>query len=281
MKDPGPVNVLVAYPYLKGRAVERFEKADPESFRLLVDSGAFTAFNAGTAIDVRDYIAFLRGLSFNPWRYFALDVIGNANGTKANYERMLDAGLRPIPVWTEGQSLDEFERLFETSDLVGIGGLVGAKGKGHGSTARWRVQEAMKRARGRKVHWLGYARASMIRANKPYSVDTSTWSAGTRYGNLKLYQGNGRFKVFLSPFVKSCTAAGSIYREPSVAESALLLGYGVRPEELLLPSFWGSRGRLHEITLRSYRRFMYECERNGTLLFIAAGDVDELQRVRL
>lgn len=267
MRRTTPLNLLIAYPYLRDRDLDWLGRQECGSFRLLVDSGAFTAHQQGSTIDVRDYIAFLKAMPFEPWRYFSLDVIGDPEATRSNHQRMLDAGLSPIPVWTTGQDLDELEALFETAEVVGFGGLVGSRGHGNQGNARWRVQQGMAKAKGRLTHWLGYACPPLMRSLRPYSVDTSSWRSGTRYGILRLYAGNGVWKDLHAPTRKGIGDA--VFRRPKESEARLLLSYGIRCEELLLPSFWRSSGRLHEITTRAYLRFMVECEANGTHLFFA------------
>ena len=77
------MNVLMAYPYLTPPAL-KFWRDNQDSIDMLVDSGAFTAWKSGNPIQLDDYCRFLDGLEMKPWRYFALDVIGDPAATEKN-----------------------------------------------------------------------------------------------------------------------------------------------------------------------------------------------------
>jgi len=180
------LNVLVAIPYLKGQFQEILFSR-PE-VRLLLDSGAFTAWKSKKAYPVDDYVRFVAELPVKPWRYFTLDKIGDPAGTWDNYQAIRKAGLSPIPIFTRGDDLAMLDRYYETSDVVGIGGLVGTRGnKGF-------VRGIMEHTKGRNVHWLGFTQRDFIGAYKPFSCDTSSCSAGYRFGFVDLYLGKGAFR---------------------------------------------------------------------------------------
>ena len=48
------INVLCAYPYMKKSYIKTLNKND-KNIRFLLDSGAFTAFNNGSHIDLNDF----------------------------------------------------------------------------------------------------------------------------------------------------------------------------------------------------------------------------------
>ena len=104
-----------------------------------------------------------------------------------NYEIMLKRGFNPIPIFTRGESLSVLEDFYKTSDVVGIGGLVGTqKNKGF-------VRGIMRHVGKRMVHWLGFTDIQFLKYFKPYMCDSSTWESGARYGTLRLYLGKGKF----------------------------------------------------------------------------------------
>lgn len=170
------LNLLVAYPYMKKDILEELKVT--RDLRLLIDSGAFTAWKAGSSINVDDYCTFLESLGSLPWRYFMLDVIGDPAATMKNYELMLKRGFKPIPIFTRGESVSVLEDYYKTSDVVGIGGLVGTRGnKGF-------VKGIMKHVGDRKVHWLGFSGLPFINAYRPYMCDSSSWASSVRFGSL-------------------------------------------------------------------------------------------------
>lgn len=178
------LNLLVAYPYFSGQVAVIKENADV--LRLLVDSGAFTAWKAGKPIELDDYCRFIEQLPVEPWRYFTLDVIGDPHGTMRNYETLLKRGFKPVPIFTRGEDPSVLEDYYKTSDVVGIGGLVGTAGN------RGFVRGIMRHVGNRKVHWLGFTAFEFVKAYRPYMCDSSSWTSGSRFGAFDLYMGRGR-----------------------------------------------------------------------------------------
>lgn len=91
-----------------------------------LDSGAFTASRSGKPIDLQAYIQFLKENKDQLAVYAALDVIGDAEASWVNYERMLEAGLKPLPAFHEGEPLEWLHKTAQTTDYIGLGGMVGA-----------------------------------------------------------------------------------------------------------------------------------------------------------
>jgi len=177
-------NILIAYPYWNDEAAKQATTAI-DHLRLVIDSGAFTAWKAGKPIALDDYCRFLEELPITPWRYFTLDVVGDAKGTLANYETMLKRGFKPVPIFTRGEDPSVLEDYYKTSDLVGVGGLVGTqKNKGF-------VNGIMKRIGTRRVHWLGFTNIDYLKHYRPYMCDSSGWNQAP-YGAIRVYMGGGR-----------------------------------------------------------------------------------------
>jgi hypothetical protein len=173
-RDLSKLNILVSYVYMTNRLCGLLLK-NQKDIRLLIDSGAFTAWKAGKRIRLNDYMNFLKKLPIKPWRYFTLDVIGDGEKTWDNYQRMLDEGFKPIPIFTRGEDFAMLDKYYETSDLVAVGGLVGTPGnKGY-------VKRIMQEIGDRKVHWLGFTHIKYIRYYQPYSVDSSQHCASVQF----------------------------------------------------------------------------------------------------
>ncbi len=247
------LNILMAYPYLKPGMLE-FLKNNQSDIRFLLDSGAFTAWRTGKLITLDDYCRFLDALPFKPWRYFMLDVVGNPDATLANYQTMLSRGFKPIPIFTRGEDPAILDEYYKTSDVVGIGGLVGThKNKGF-------VKAIMKRVNGRRVHWLGFCHPDFLIALKPYMADSTTWSNGHRYGAVPLYLGGGIFKqVRKEVFFKRS-------QKNTQAEAVQRMGFD--PDDLR------SGEKFKKVVLRigmaSWIRLGFDLyEKNGTNLFLA------------
>tara|TARA_R110002096_G_scaffold424274_1_gene632067 strand:+ start:611 stop:1504 length:894 start_codon:yes stop_codon:yes gene_type:complete len=183
------VNILVAFPYFSKAIIKLLDNTDPNIFRLIIDSGAFTAWNTNKPIIFNDYCKFLKNIPKN-WEYKAvqLDVFGNPEGTFINYNKMLDLGFKDImPVFTRGDTTQRLEQYYENTDYIMFGGIViGGKNKNY---IKWFHNVNKKR----KSHWLGFNNTEFIKYYKPESVDSSTWNNGQRFGRLDLYKGNGEF----------------------------------------------------------------------------------------
>lgn len=185
--DNKKLNVLVAFPYMKNKV--KLLRDNQEILRFVMDSGAFTAWKAKKEIDLDEYCRFIESLPFKPWKYFTLDVIGDPHRTVKNYETMLRRGFKPVPIFTRGESISVLEDYYKTSDVVGIGGLVGTpNNKGF-------VKGIMTHVKDRRVHWLGFTSMPFIKYYKPYMCDSSSWNSGFQYGQINFYLGGGKTTV--------------------------------------------------------------------------------------
>jgi hypothetical protein len=226
--------------------------------RWVLDSGAFTAWKAGKPIALDDYCRFLETLPVQPWRYFTLDVIGDPHASLKNYETMLARGFTPVPIFTRGESLDMLDEYYKTSDLVGVGGLVGTNGnKGF-------VNGVMKRIAGRKVHLLGFTNLEYISVYRPYMCDSSSWASAMQYASIKLYAHGKVVAVSKKDFVKP----------PSPRILALFAEMGLEARALARKEQWVNTGRgenmIEKVAFRSFTRHQLEVRQHlGTHLFMA------------
>lgn len=252
------LNLLVAYPYMRKREID-FIKREKDSVRLLIDSGAFTAWKSGKPIELDDYCTFIEKLPVTPWRYFMLDVVGDPKATFENYNIMLKRGLKPIPVFTRGEDISMLEEYYKTSDVVGIGGLVATQGN------RGFVKGIMQHVGKRKVHWLGFTSLPYIRAFKPYMVDSSGWEAAARFGQADLYLSEGR-----TTKLSRNTAATDVksFRVRQALDQA-----GIIPTQLLDRKFWhGGHSGARKLSALSVVALSDHCRKEfNTQYFVSGG----------
>lgn len=230
-----------------------------ESVRFLLDSGAFTAWKSGKQIDLDSYCRFIESLPFKPWRYFNLDVIGDAHASFINYEKMLSRGLKPIPIFTRGEDIKMLDKYYETSDVVGIGGLVGTPGnKGF-------VKGIMSKVGDRKVHWLGFNPQAFIAHYKPYMCDSSSWSSAVRFASCKLYDKNGSWHHVTKK---------SFMTKPADVILSILNKYQIDPKRLSKSAEWKNSGKgsyaLEELTYKSWTRYQLDLKSNLDVNFFLA-----------
>lgn len=119
--------------------MERIKSKKPK-IKMMLDSGAFSAWKRGTTIDVNDYIAYIKKNQHLLYSYVNLDVIPGVPGRKAtqaevesaakasykNLKLMHKAGLSPIPVFHYGEDFKWLQQLLDDEEsYIGLGGLVG------------------------------------------------------------------------------------------------------------------------------------------------------------
>jgi len=257
------INLLMAYPYIKPEIIPFIHKRQKD-FRFLIDSGAFTAWKSGKPIQLDDYCRFIEGLPFEPFKYFTLDVIGDPEASFKNYQIMLDRGFTPIPIFTRGEDLSMVDEYYKTSDVLGIGGLVGTrKNKGF-------VKGIMQKIGKRKVHWLGFTNKTFISYYKPYMCDCSSWSYVMRWGYMLVYDMKGGFKtIYRKDFKKKLSK--EIFD--------LISNLGVDPNDLRDDRAWEKEGSLAGMVgARGYYLKTLQCEKMfNTKMFLACATLGQLE----
>lgn len=252
------LNVLVAYPYCKPGLLEVLQRFPADQLRLILDSGAFTAWNSGAPIQLDDYCKFLESLPLKPWRYFALDVIGDPDNTMKNFNKMVERGFCPVPIYTPGEDTSAIEHFYKFSDVVAFGGINGFRGhklKGY-------VNGVMKIANGRKVHLLGFTNFRFLKAYRPYMCDSSTWEMGARFARLTMYMGQGKVIILHKSDFKN---------KPSKELLNRIKFYGLDPYELAKNANWGGGLSINRtLCARTNVALSVDIERNlGTKMFLA------------
>ncbi len=182
--------VLISYAFARDDLAFFRRFVEHPKVEVLLDSGAFTALNAGQAIELDDYMQFLAEWAPRLSGYLALDVLGDPAATDRNLRIMIEQGLEPIPVHVRGDTGERMDELFERSRWVALGGL---RRPHVGWCDRSYIKQKMIWAAGRRVHWLGYTRRDMVLGFKPYSIDCSNWAAGSRWGDMHFYYGDLRW----------------------------------------------------------------------------------------
>lgn len=169
--------------------------------KVMLDSGAFSAWTRGETLDLGDYINFLKRYQFDVDTYINLDVIPGKRGiapttrevdyaaqaSLENYEAMLAAGLKPIPVFHYGENFRWLEKLMMLgADYICLGGTVGLKTP----LKRKFLDDCftmLTNARGEplvRVHGLGVTEAQFVMRYPWHSVDSTSWMIAPIYGNI-------------------------------------------------------------------------------------------------
>lgn len=125
--EGGAKNYLISYWYdMKGKTIRKLREQIPDA-SIMLDSGAYTAYQRKKVIDVNEYIKFVNEHMDVVDYYVALDVIRDGPASYDNYLKMKDAGLKPMPVHHLGDDIEYLKKYCKDSDYVGIGGATRLK----------------------------------------------------------------------------------------------------------------------------------------------------------
>ncbi len=174
-------------------ADEWTEELIPELKRFLLDSGAFTFFSAGKKTDwnkyLDKYVDFIN--RNNVKNFFELDIdciIGYKAVLRLRERLEYKTGRKCIPVWHKSRGREEFLKMCDEYDYVALGGIVSKEIK-HDEYKYfpWFINEAHKR--NAKIHALGFTNLKGIEKYHFDSVDSTSWTAGSRFGAVYKFDG--------------------------------------------------------------------------------------------
>lgn len=192
------LRILLSYWYYKDADLDKlFAKYFTEPYpNVFADSGGFSAMSQNAEINIDEYAAWVKRYKHLFSVYANLDVIGNAEHTLKNQTILEDRhGLEPLPVVHAGTSYDPLEHyLTKGYGYIALGGLVP-----YAAQPKLRMRyliNAFKMAQGKAVfHGFGVTSWEVMSSLKWYSVDSSSWGSGFRFGTVPLFDSNrGKFE---------------------------------------------------------------------------------------
>jgi hypothetical protein len=153
--------------------------------KLFLDSGAYSAYQNKTSINIDDYMLFIEQHYKEIETYANLDSIGSAEETWKNQRRMESCGFSPIPVY----HLDEPTKYLDMCmkyKYFAVGGLASAKGRSLKPFLQEVFQKVCPESNNfmptHKVHGFGIATPEIITSFPWYSIDSTSWVQYGRYG---------------------------------------------------------------------------------------------------
>ena len=163
----GAERILLSYAYPPSR--ESWGLIRAHGFEVMADSGAFTAWKQGRALDIDDYIRWLREHEIP--LYFNLDVVGDQAATRMNQEYMEAQGMTPIPVFHIGEPWALLREMVSGYPVVGLGGTVGqpTRVKEH-----W-LRQVFTLCPSGQLHALGVAHERLLRQFPLWGADSTWW----------------------------------------------------------------------------------------------------------
>lgn len=244
------IGYLASYAYFKKIDMRRF-KARIGNEPLFADSGAFTAKSKGETISLDNYARWLYRYH-DAWDvYVNLDVIGSVSGSARNLQRLRNYGLAPVPVVHYGDSPAVMQKVLDDgATYVALGGMAF---KAHFNDSMKWVESMFKVTPDNvDIHGFGFTRTEGMLEFPWRSVDSSSWLAGARYNNARLFV-DGKFKtVDLSNPAKRREYAKDIEAHGANVQRFIDGTWHYKETFLLgaiaafrLSEYWGSRARAH------------------------------------
>lgn len=189
------LRILLSYWYYKDANLdELFKKYFTEPYPdVFADSGGFSAMTQGVSIKVEEYAAWVKRYKHLFNTYANLDDIASAENTLNNQHALEDMGLEPIPVFHVNEDWEVLEQYIEKYPYIALGGMVPYM-RYTKRIMPW-IIKAFKLAGDKAVfHGFGATSWEVIKNLPWYSVDSSSWGAGFRYGQVPLFDSSkGRF----------------------------------------------------------------------------------------
>ena len=162
--------------------------------RVIIDSGAFTAFTTGKAIDPRDYAKWSLDFKLR-WEgkmqalhFMNLDVIGDQEASWVNQTKIEALGLNVLPIVTYGADKKHLIRAIENYKYIALGGLV-PWSRQKDKLKAWldycfSIAMAQHKKTGvmPRIHLLGITQDWVLKRYPCYSSDSSSWVSCLRFG---------------------------------------------------------------------------------------------------
>jgi hypothetical protein len=170
------------------------EDVDPDRMRIFADSGGFSAFTTGEAIDRAGYAQWLKRWGHRIEVAANLDDLHDPAVTWDNQRYLEDQGLEVIPVFHMGSDFAWLERYLEAGyRYLALGKMVK---RNYGSRVRWAIQcFKMAREAGAVFHGFGLTRPADVWNLPFYSVDSTRWINAFKYAVVDIWRPHeGRFR---------------------------------------------------------------------------------------
>lgn len=168
------IGILISYYGLKKLDVPEFCNS------LFLDSGAFSAWTKKVAIDVHEYIDFIKANENKIDVYAALDDITDGNKSLENYKIMVKKGLDPMPCFHIGEDEAILQKYVRLADYIALGGI--AK-RNKQVRVKW-LDRIFSDYPSTKFHGFGIQDRTILLRYPWYSVDSSSAHVMARFGGI-------------------------------------------------------------------------------------------------
>ena len=170
----------------------------------ILDSGIFTYLNGldGSKVDwndyVDDYADFVRENKIKNYVEVDVDTLIGLEAVERLRERLENrVGWKCIPVWHMNRGYDKWLELCKDYDYICFGAFItdGLNPSKYKAIKKFLLDAKKENC---KVHGLGMTSFDWLKELKFYSVDSSSWSSGHRYGTISRFE-KDRIKVYPKP----------------------------------------------------------------------------------
>jgi hypothetical protein len=188
---PQPINeVSLLSSFFEWRTTENINFLASD-FHLL-DSGAFSFMAKGKKCNdkyVNDYVSFINK-NTHVFNYcFELDVTPNGYEWIIEVRKYLikESKLQVIPVWHKSFGIDNFKELCEQYNYIGLGGFVTKEIDPYKDYPTIKKMVLYAQQKGVKIHGLGFTALPWLNKIPFYSVDSTTWNIGGKFGKICVF----------------------------------------------------------------------------------------------
>jgi hypothetical protein len=176
------------------KAAQRFARhfCQQRHHKMIIDSGAFSAWTKQKPVDIGDYIEFCKEITLTakcPVLFISLDEIAGARSESrtpdqeefekacekgwANYEKLRDAGIPAIPTFHQGDDFKWLYRMVGETDFIALS--TRKDGRDQDFKTEWLEQVFAGIGFDIKVHGLGVCKSDTMENFPFYSVDNTVW----------------------------------------------------------------------------------------------------------
>jgi len=270
-------NILVSYAWLGGSGgftKNIFNAHKQGDINLMIDSGAFTLFNAANKtsykhITLDQYCNFLSIYGNDCEKYVMLDKIADEKQSKENYEEMLRRGLNPMFVLTMfDNDMSYLKNAVENNRHICVAGGVTTKGD-------WlikRFQDVYNETNA-WIHGLGYVTYPKMFQLPLKSVDSSSWAQSSMMFGAISWFDNG---------LKNIPYKDILTKKKAIPEKVIELLEKLKVTPKVFSNLDTHRGGINlEILMSVIAWFEYQkvAKRQGLDLFLSIGNDSQLQQM--
>ena len=171
---------------------------------LLLDSGAYSAYNAGATIDIDALCAETKDPIYS--ESVGLDVIGSHEGSKKNAKYMKERGSPAMPVFHIGDPWELLDYYCQGWEKVGLSCLFGEKAK---ESLKF-YDQCFARVWPHKFHSFGWTKRDMLLRYPFHSADSSSWASAARAYRMIPIRRRGKMALTKVPGLPSKLCEGHI-----------------------------------------------------------------------